>query len=126
MLGKRIKEAREARGLTQAELAEGKVSRSYIGSVERGEVRPSAENLQFLAEKLGKPLSYFLPDEAEVLADKLKCMLAQAKACLIIEDVDEAQALYQECASLFDPTLYPEVMGTYYEVSAELKTRRSS
>ena len=105
MLGKRIKEAREARGLTQAELAEGKVSRSYIGSVERGEVRPSAENLQFLAEKLGKPLSYFLPDEAEVLAEKLKCMLAQTKACLAIEDVDEAQALYQECATLYDPAL---------------------
>ena len=55
MIGKRIKEAREAKGLTQAELAAGLVSRSYIGAVEKGRVKPTAENLQYIAEKLGKP-----------------------------------------------------------------------
>ena len=126
MLGKRIKEARETRGLTQAELAEGKVSRSYIGAVERGQVRPTVENLQFIARRLGKPFSFFLPDEIEVLVEKLKCMLAQVKACLAIEDADEAQALYQECVTLYDPILCPEVMGTYHEVSAELERRKGT
>jgi len=126
MLGRRLKEARAAKGLTQAALAEGKVSRSYIGAVERGEVRPTAENLQFIAERLGRPLSYFLPDTTEVLAKKLKCMLAQAKAYLILESTDEAQVLYRECVTLLDATLCPEAMGMYHEVSAELERRNGT
>jgi len=39
MLGKRVKEARLAKGITQAKLADGKFSRSYIGAIERGRGR---------------------------------------------------------------------------------------
>jgi len=126
MIGRLIKEAREAKGLTQAELAEGAVSRSYIGAVEKGRVRPTAENLQHIAEKLGKPLSYFMPDKTELQAQKLEYMLAQARACLGLEDITQAEALYTGCTSLFDASLYPTLKGAYHELSAELERRKGA
>lgn len=54
ILGKIIREKREARHLTQVELAEkAGVDRNYIGMVERGERNPSYLSLQKIAKGLG-------------------------------------------------------------------------
>ena len=54
ILGKIIREKREARHLTQVELAEkASVDRNYIGMVERGERNPSYLSLQKIAKGLG-------------------------------------------------------------------------
>ena len=53
-LGKIIRTKREAKGLTQVELAENSgVDRNYIGMVERGERNPSFLSLQKIAKGLG-------------------------------------------------------------------------
>jgi transcriptional regulator with XRE-family HTH domain len=52
-LGYRIREARQAANLTQAELAERcNLHRTFIGSVERGERNLSILNLRLIAKKL--------------------------------------------------------------------------
>lgn len=54
ILGKIIREKREARHLTQVELAEkAGVDRNYIGMVERGERNPSYLSLHKIAKGLG-------------------------------------------------------------------------
>ena len=54
ILGKIIREKREARHLTQVELAEkASVDRNYIGMVERGERNPSYLSLHKIAKGLG-------------------------------------------------------------------------
>ena len=54
ILGRIIREKREAQGLTQVELAEkAGVDRNYIGMVERGERNPSYLSLQKIAKGLG-------------------------------------------------------------------------
>lgn len=54
ILGKIIREKREARHLTQVGLAEkAGVDRNYIGMVERGERNPSYLSLQKIAKGLG-------------------------------------------------------------------------
>lgn len=75
MLGRRVKEARQAKNLSQAQLATGRFSRSYISAIESGRINPSAENLKVIAQHLGLPLSYFLPSEQESLTNKLETML---------------------------------------------------
>ncbi|MBS3985871.1 MAG: helix-turn-helix transcriptional regulator [Selenomonadales bacterium] len=42
MIGQRIREARKAKGLSQGQLAQGMVSRSYITALENGRIRPTA------------------------------------------------------------------------------------
>jgi transcriptional regulator with XRE-family HTH domain len=52
-LGHRIRERREARGLTQAELADQcQLHRTFIGSVERGERNVSILNLRVITKAL--------------------------------------------------------------------------
>ncbi|WP_335871257.1 helix-turn-helix transcriptional regulator [Bacillus sp. 2205SS5-2] len=48
----RLKELRKEAGLTQSDLAEGIVNRSYISQIEKGKVQPSYKLLQAICEKL--------------------------------------------------------------------------
>ncbi len=60
-LGKRLRDQREARGLTQAQLAEKcNLHRTFIGSVERGERNVSILNLRLLARMLRVSLGTLL------------------------------------------------------------------
>jgi tetratricopeptide (TPR) repeat protein len=60
IIGERVRHARIAANLTQQELAGGAYSKSYISAVERGKMTPSFQALQMLAERLGRPVSFFL------------------------------------------------------------------
>ena len=57
-LGRRIRERRLARGLTQAQLGDHcELHRTFIGSVERGERNLSILNLRLIARVLRTPLA---------------------------------------------------------------------
>lgn len=54
IFGKRLRELREAKGVSQESLAhEAGLDRTYISSVERGQRNISLENIERLAEALG-------------------------------------------------------------------------
>src|SRR5947209_4879178 len=78
-LGRRIRAARQSRGMTQHELARGACSISFVSMVEHDLVRPSLATLKVLAERLGKPLSHFFDDEA---APSAQVQLHHAEALL--------------------------------------------
>jgi transcriptional regulator with XRE-family HTH domain len=62
-LGFRLRELRQARGLTQAELAgQCGLHRTFVGSVERGERNVSVLNLRLIAAALRVPLAGLLAD----------------------------------------------------------------
>jgi len=57
-LGKRVRELRQARDLSQEELAfRVGVHRTYLGGIERGERNPSLKNVAAIARALGITLS---------------------------------------------------------------------
>jgi transcriptional regulator with XRE-family HTH domain len=61
LIGSRIREAREARGLSQPVLAEVLgITKMQISKKERGIDRITAEQLARLAKLLKRPVSYFL------------------------------------------------------------------
>lgn len=56
--GERVKELRQARKLSQEELAfKTGVHRTYLGGIERGERNPSLRNIAAIAEALGVTLA---------------------------------------------------------------------
>jgi tetratricopeptide (TPR) repeat protein len=59
-VGARIRRARLAAGLTQATLAEGRYTKAYISALENGLSKPSLAALNFIAERLGLPVTHFL------------------------------------------------------------------
>jgi len=56
--GKRVRELRLAKGLSQEELAyRADVHRTYLGGIERGKRNPALKNISAIAEALGVSLS---------------------------------------------------------------------
>ena len=56
-LGKRIKDLRKAKGLSQEGLAfKAGLHRTYVGGIERGERNPSLKNIAAIAKALGVTL----------------------------------------------------------------------
>ena len=66
-LGKRIREFRNSKGLTQEKLGETSgVSYKFIGEIERGEVNPSLESLSKISSALGVTLCDFFPSKNDL------------------------------------------------------------
>ena len=63
-LGQKIRTVREAAGLSQRQVCGDTITRNMLSRIEHGTVRPSMATLSFLAEKLGKPVSFFLDEDA--------------------------------------------------------------
>lgn len=62
-MGKRIRQAREDRGLSQMELSDVTGRRqAAISAMENGKMEPDASTLVLLANVLQKPISYFIPE----------------------------------------------------------------
>lgn len=63
--GRRVRDARKARGWTQEVLAEkARLDRTYLGGVERGERNLALLNVNKLALALGESFDGFLPCRA--------------------------------------------------------------
>lgn len=61
----RVRQARTAAGLSLADVAGTDVSRTMIHFIEHGRARPSERVLQLIAERTGKPVSYFVVSGGE-------------------------------------------------------------
>ncbi len=64
-IGEKIRAARLAERLTQEQLAGNDLSKSYVSEVERGRRTPRRITLKVLAQRLHRPLSYFLDGAVE-------------------------------------------------------------
>ena len=75
-LGARIKQARLEAGLSQRELCGDRITRNMLSQIEHGTASPSMQTLRYLAERLEKPISYFL-EEAAVTPNQI--LMAKAR-----------------------------------------------
>ncbi len=64
-LGERLRAARLEAGLSQSQLGSPHFTRAYVSAVELGKIQPSVKSLEYLADRLGKPVSYFMEDPSE-------------------------------------------------------------
>lgn len=61
-IGSRIYQARVERNLSQRALAGETITRNMLSLLEHDQANPSLETLRYLADRLGKPVSYFLEE----------------------------------------------------------------
>ena len=62
-MGQRILAARLAAGLSQRELAGEEITRNMLSSLEHDTANPSVATLRYLAQRLGRPMGYFLGED---------------------------------------------------------------
>jgi transcriptional regulator with XRE-family HTH domain len=65
-IGARIRTERKRAHLTQAALAQGRYTKAYVSALENGLVKPSMAALNFLAGRLGVPVTALLTDQGGV------------------------------------------------------------
>ena len=63
-IGARIKQARLEAGLSQRQLCGEVITRNMLSLIESGRARPSMDTLRYFAGVLGKPMGYFLEEQA--------------------------------------------------------------
>ena len=81
---------RIAAGLTQTDLADGRFSKEYVSQIERGKTRPTADTLEWLAEKLGVDPDYLETGVSSEDRARAEAGLARAEALSQIHHYDEA------------------------------------
>lgn len=85
ILGKRIREERLSKNLTQKQLADGVfLSTTYIGQIERGERHIPLDNLILIAKKLNVTIDYLLRDSLE----EKSVVLSNSVASLMLDRTD--------------------------------------
>lgn len=111
-LGQKLKQAREEAGLSQRQLCGDKVTRNMLSQIEHGTARPSMETLRYFAARLGKPLSWFLEENA-ILSPNREIIAAGRQA------IDRKD--YNAAAKILEPYAGPdEVYDREYRLMAWL------
>ena len=93
-LGTRLRQARQEAGLSQRQLCGEVITRNMLSQIENGSAKPSMQTLRYLAEQLGKPLSYFLEEEAAVSPNQQR--LAAARQAFRQGDYRQAMEILEQ------------------------------
>ena len=64
-LGQKLKQARLARGMTQAQVVGERITRNMLSQIENDQASPSVGTLEYLAAVLDVKLAWLLADEKE-------------------------------------------------------------
>lgn len=95
-LGKKLRAARLEQGLSQRALCGEQITRNMLSRIEHGTARPSMQTLQYLAQRLGKPVSFFL-EETAVTPNQMA--MAKARAAFARGSFREAMLALEDYAA---------------------------
>lgn len=95
-LGSRIRTLRLERKMSQAEVAAGMLSASYVSLVESGRRQPAASALQHIADQLGVDAGYLRDGIDAEVRRRARLELGHAELALSRGDVDDAYRRFVE------------------------------
>lgn len=102
-LGEKLKQARLAAGMSQRELCGEQITRNMLSQIENAAAMPSMDTLRYFAARLGKPISFFLEEDAQVSPNLAR--MQNAREALDVHDFSGALAAledYREGDQLLD------------------------
>ncbi len=79
-LGDRLRLLRVAAGLTQTELAGDRFSKEYVSQIERGKTRPTAETVEWLAQRLNVDPTFLSSGISTDERSRVEALLVRAEA----------------------------------------------
>ena len=98
-LGEKLRQARMEAGLSQRQLCGDFITRNMLSLIENGSAQPSMDTLRVLSARLGKPMGYFLEEQAVTSPNQQ--IMARAREAAPNE-VLELLAGYQSPDPVFD------------------------
>jgi tetratricopeptide (TPR) repeat protein len=103
-LGDRLRLLRVAAGLTQTELAGERFSKEYVSQIERGKTRPTAETVEWLAQRLNVDPAFLSSGVSTDERSRVEALLARAEALSKAYRYKEAVEAYQEASAAVSAT----------------------
>jgi tetratricopeptide (TPR) repeat protein len=119
LVGGRLKEAREAAGLSQRQLAFPGCSSAYISRIEAGMRTPSLQVLQLLGQRLGTSGEYLATGKPGVAAQD--DLIVQAEFSLRFDDLENAAGFFQKA---MDETESDRIRAQAYEGLGQIAFRK--
>lgn len=123
-LGRRIRDARVAAGMTQAQVANGEVTTAYISRIEDGQRRPALHLLERMAARMETSLHQLLTGASTAEVRQLELEVEHAAVALGFGRAEEALAVATaasvRCEAFGDPALLAEALRVKAE--AQLAT----
>lgn len=118
-VGKKIRFLRKEQNMTQEELAGDQFTKSYISLIERGRINPSMKALNFIAQKLNKPVSLLLDTEGSIIDSnnlyKISHIIDSGKKLVDSFEFDRALALFNRLVeNINDLTNFHRGLIYYY------------
>lgn len=110
---------RRQMGMTQAELAGEEFTKSFISQIEKNQARPSLKSLRIFAQRLNRPVSYFLDDDYDGSATS-----SEAQRHLTTGDLLERQGKYEEALQAYERALN-ECAPADYATRGQVYRRRA-
>jgi tetratricopeptide (TPR) repeat protein len=108
-LGERVRQLRIARGLTQTELAGERFSKEYVSQIERGKTRPTAETVEWLADRLGVDPTFLEIGVSSSERERVESIIARAEAAIESDQHADVVAALTEIAPALSTVAAPEL-----------------
>lgn len=93
-IGEKIRLARTEQGLSQRQLCADQITRNMLSLIENGSARPSMDTLSYLAQRLGKPISYFLNEDAATTPNAT--VMEAARTAFAIKDYEKTLTVLKD------------------------------
>lgn len=123
VLGKRIKEARLSKKMTQNEVVGDFITRNMLSQIESGSATPSIKTLEYLSAVLDIPINQLLPDFGENISFAEDNPYLKGKQALVNNKHDLAITTFENILIETNP-LYDEIAAllarAYYEEAKHL------
>jgi tetratricopeptide (TPR) repeat protein len=103
-LGDRLRLLRVAAGLTQTELAGDRFSKEYVSQIERGKTRPTAETVEWLAQRLNVDPAFLASGVSTDERSRVEALLTQAEALAKGYQYKEALDAYEDVRAAVSAT----------------------
>lgn len=126
-VGEKIKKQRTKKGISQQALVVGKYSEPYLSRVERGQIQPSQEFLEFIANRLGlESVAELLEtpldgEEIEFTREEQEIELFNAQLTLLAKEYDKAKNILLTSNQLVTKNLPPELLARYLHILGEVE-----
>jgi tetratricopeptide (TPR) repeat protein len=103
-LGDRLRLLRVAAGLTQTELAGDRFSKEYVSQIERGKTRPTADTVEWLAQRLDVDPAFLSSGVSTDERGRVEAVLARAEALSKSYRYKEAIEAFEEARAAVSAT----------------------
>ena len=103
-LGDRLRLLRVAAGLTQTDLAGDRFSKEYVSQIERGKTRPTADTVEWLAQRLNVDPAFLSSGVSTDERSRVEALLARAEALSKAYRYKEAVDAYEDVRAAVSAT----------------------